>query len=291
MSVHFKKVASQVFTNRINLGLGDGYGSQALKCSRKISSFQKVATGRFRFWMLVSVFVPILFLCLSVAYAQDTNQQTKNTRVVVLDPGHGGQDLGAIGPDNVTEKNIVMNFARAMTERLRTSYRVVLTRKDDYKVGLFDRTAIANHHQADLLVSLHAGASHRSNPRGISVFYYEANNGQSAGAGFQDELQAETSRSIQPWERQRSHSTGKSRYFVELLKKRLSANYQDLEHYSGSAPLLVLAGARMPAVLIEIGHVTNPMDAKALSDEAWLTELAGHICDAIDDFFSDDLSL
>jgi N-acetylmuramoyl-L-alanine amidase len=285
MSVHFEKIASQVFATRIKLGLDDGVGSPALTRSKKTTWLQKAPTGRCRSGLFVSVMIFILFFCLPVAPAQETGQQAKKSRVIVLDPGHGGRDHGASGPENAIEKNIVMAFARAMTARLKTSYRVVLTRRDDYQVALFDRTATANHHRADLFVSIHTGAGYRSNPRGLSVFYYEGNKDQSAGAAIQDDLRAETSRSIQRWEGQQSHLTGKSRYFVELLKKRLSARYPELKFYSGSAPLLVLAGARMPAVLIEIGHVTNPMDAKALKDEAWLTELAGHIGDAIDDFF------
>jgi len=270
---------------------GDDVGPAASKPLKKIIPRQKVPTGKFRSCILVGTLICILIVGLSAAYAQESNRQPKKTRIIVLDPGHGGRDSGARGPENAIEKNIVMTFAKAMTARLKTSYHVILTRKDDYQVSLFDRTAMANHNKADLFISLHTGASYRSNPRGISVFYYEGNKGPSAGAGFQDDRQAESSQPIQNWEQQRSHLTGKSRYFVKLLQKRLSTKYPDLTFYSGNAPVVVLAGARMPAALIEIGHITNPMDAKALNDEAWRAALAGHICDAIDDFFSDDLSL
>ena len=257
----------------------------------KRALIQKTPTRQYRFWVLVSVLTVILLFCLSTTHAQEANQQIKSSRIIVLDPGHGGRDTGASGPENVVEKNIVMAFARIMTEKLKTSYRVILTRKDDYQVSLFDRTALANHNQADLFISFHTGASYRSNPRGISIFYYESIDRQSSGAGFQDDLQTESSLTIQHWEQRRPHLTNKSRYFVELLKKRLSSKYQDLEIYSGGASLVTLAGARMPAVLIEIGHVTNPLDAKSLSNDAWLTEMAGHFCIAIDEFFADDLSL
>jgi len=291
MSVYFKIIALQIFTNKTKMSAGDNLGPPALKHAKKIRACQKLQPGRFRSRMLVSGLVLIVIFCLPAAYAQESYRQPKNKRTIVLDPGHGGRDSGATGHENLVEKNILMAFARAMTERLKTSYRVILTRKDDYQVSLFDRTAMANHHQADLFISIHAGAGYRSNPRGLSVFYYEGNTGQSAGTSFQDELRAEISQTIQPWEQQRSHFASKSRYFIELLKKRLSTEYQDLEFFSGSAPLVVLAGARMPAVLLEIGYVTNPMDAKALNDDAWRVKLAGHICDAIDDFFSDDLSM
>ena len=291
MSVHFKNSAPQIFVTRTEMVLNDGFGSTALKRSKKMIPFQKLPTGKYLSWMFVIMIIGILIISLSATYAQETNQQPKKNRIIVLDPGHGGRDSGASAPENVIEKDIVMAFAKAMTERLKTSYRVILTRKDDYQVSLFDRTALANHHQADFFVSIHTGASHRSNPRGISVFYHEGSKGQSAGTRLKDDLRAETSQTIQLWEQERPHLARKSRYFVELLKKRLSTNYQDLEFYSGSAPMVVLAGARMPAVLIEMGHVTNPMDAKALNNEAWIAALAAHVCDAIDDFFSDDLSL
>jgi N-acetylmuramoyl-L-alanine amidase len=291
MSVHFKNFAPQIFAIRVKMGLGNRVGSIASKNSHKISSCQKVSAGRIRSLMLVPGLFISLILCLSLAHAQETNQQAKRKPTIVLDPGHGGLDNGARGPENVTEKNIVMALARAMTERLKASYRIILTRKDDYQVSVFSRTAIANHHQADLFVSIHTGASYRSNPRGVSVFYYEGIDGQSVKSRLQNDLRVETSQTIQIWEQQRSHHSSKSRYFVDLLKKRLSNKIQDLKFYSGSAPLVVLAGARMPAVLIEIGHITNPMDAKALNDESMRTVLAEAICDAIDDFFSDDLSL
>ena len=256
-----------------------------------MTPFQKRPTGKYLAWIFVIIIICIFMGKLSATYAQETKQQPQKNRIIVLDPGHGGRENGASSPENVLEKNIVMAFAKAMTERLKTSYRVILTRKDDYQVSLFDRTAMANHHQADIFISIHTGASHRSNPRGLSVFYHEGSNSQSAGTSLKDDLRVETSQTIQPWEQEQPHLTRKSRYFVELLKKRLSTKYQDLKFYSGSAPLVVLAGARMPAVLIEIGHITNPMDAKALNDDAWRVKLAGHICDVIDDFFSDDLSL
>jgi N-acetylmuramoyl-L-alanine amidase len=256
-----------------------------------MAMFQKAPTGIFRSWMLAPTLICIVFCCLSTALAQESDQPPKKPKIILLDPGHGGRDSGAQGPENIIEKNITMAFAIAMTERLKTPYRVMLTRKDDYQVSLFDRTAMANHHRADLFISIHTGAGFRSNPRGISVFSYERNDKQDALGGFQNDVQAETSLTIQPWQQQGPHLIGKSRLFVALLKKRLLAAYQDLDVYSGAAPLVVLAGAHMPAVLIEIGHVSNPMDAKRLNDEAWISALAGHVCDAIDDFFSDDLRL
>ncbi len=289
MSVHFKKIVSQTIPTRLKFSLDGSFSALAL--SDIWAPFQKAPTGRYLSPMFIAMLFGALLCCPPSALSQETNQQFQKPKIIVLDPGHGGLDRGASGPENVIEKDIVMTFVRAMTKRLKTSFRIILTRKDDYQVSLFDRTATANHHQADLFVCIHTGASYRSNPRGISVFYYEGTNSQPAGGGIQDDNQAETSQTIRPWEQQRPHLTSKSRYFAKLLQKRLSAVYQDLKFSSGGAPLVVLAGARMPAVLIEIGYVTNPMDAKSLSDDAWITQLAGHVCNAIDDFFSNNLRL
>jgi N-acetylmuramoyl-L-alanine amidase len=91
---------------------------------------------------------------------------------VVLDPGHGGDDHGAEGPDGLVEKNLVLDVAQRVRVRLRAAgLRVVLTRDDDLYVPLARRTAIANEAHADLFVSIHANASSAHSARGVETFF------------------------------------------------------------------------------------------------------------------------
>jgi N-acetylmuramoyl-L-alanine amidase len=285
MSAHFYNVEQASHATRRHLPVRAGHQNCRMATQQRQGSYRHAAGCPGRHWMMIVCFVCVNLLCVSLVDAQEISPQRPPTGVIVLDPGHGGKDSGAIGHDNMTEKALVMAFARAMTKRLKTSYQVMLTRRDDYQITLFERSALANHHRADLFVSIHTGATIPSNPRGMALFYYESPVRNPFGSGFQPDSYAESSLAIKPWELQRPQVVTKSRYLVELIKKRLLQSNKDLKLTSRGAPLIVLAGVEMPAVLIEIGHVTNPMDAKALKDDARLTELAGQVCDAIDDFF------
>ena len=104
----------------------------------------------------------------------------------------------------------------------------------------------------------------------------------------QTALLTEPSSVIKIWEQNQPELVGKSRYLAGLIRERLTQENKDLKLTSTGAPLIVMSGIDMPAVLIEIGYITNPLDAKALSDETSLSAMAHAICDAIDDFFSNE---
>ena len=231
----------------------------------------------------------VLISGLTVVYADDTAPNRNHPNIIVLDPGHGGNDTGARSTDDMTEKQVVMTFAGLMTERLTKTYQVFLTRKDDYQVDLFERPALANHLMADLFISLHTGGSLRSFPRGMSLFYYERARHSGTTLETQASNPPESSNTIKPWEQDRPDLVQKSRHLAELIRRRLDQTDKTLKLTSLGAPLIVMSGADMPAVLIEIGYITNPLDAKMLKDELQLATLAGHVCDAIDDFFADNL--
>src|SRR5262249_5926865 len=92
-------------------------------------------------------------------------------RKIVIDPGHGGKDPGAIGVDGIAEKDIVLGVARRLADKLKAlGIDVVLTRKDDRFIPLEERTAIANGENADLFISLHVNASPYSEARGVETY-------------------------------------------------------------------------------------------------------------------------
>lgn len=290
MSVYFKNIVIRltgVLGNR-PLPVARRFSSTSLQPAD--NSVKSPALRRSWPWVAAILFLSVLLSVTSVhvdkAFAQD-----RPDGIIVLDPGHGGNDMGARSPDGITEKQVAMTFAGAMTERLKRTYKVVLTRKDDYQIDVFERSAIANHLKADLFVSIHTGAGFRSHPKGVSLFYYDNPANNVAASDSHASNPTESSSTIRGWEQNRPELVEKSRYLGELIRKRLAQADQDLKLSTSGAPLIVMSGTDMPAILIEIGTITNPLDAKALNDEAHESNMAQAVCEAIDDFFSNDLRL
>ena len=179
-----------------------------------------------------------------------------------------------------------MTVAGLITERLKKTYKVALTRKDDYQIDVFERTALANHLKADLFFSIHTGGSFRNFPKGMSLFYYEGSAPDASAFETPTSNPVASSRAIKSWEQNRPELTGKSRHLAELIRKHLTLANPNLNLTSAGAPMIVMSGADMPAVLVEIGTITNPLDAKALKDDSYVANMVHAICDAIDEFFS-----
>jgi N-acetylmuramoyl-L-alanine amidase len=205
----------------------------------------------------------------------------KQTPRIALDPGHGGKDAGARGPTGLLEKDVCLTLARNLALRLESRFRVILTRSDDYLVELQQRTAIANQAAADLLVSLHTGAAYLHTTRGIDIYYY-SDAGRTSPMDDTDRLvPADDPRQ---WSRTQLRHQAASLALAAALKKRLDQDPDATPCSIRGAPLAVLEGADMPAVLIEIGQITRPAtEARlaALQDGGWL---AGPIVDGIQDF-------
>ena len=205
-------------------------------------------------------------------------------RVIVLDPGHGGREYGARGPDGASEKEVTLELARLIAAQLERDYKVVLTRTDDYHVDLDIRTAVANQLKADVFISLHTGGSYVYSTTGTIIYYYQ-------NVAESSSLQAEntvvqgndTNRPIE-WRRIQDSYLKKSQTLARLINKRL--NNLDFIQKSGiqGAPLVVLQGADMPAILIEAGYLTNPAEEKQLRDNRFLADMAAEISKGIEDF-------
>ena len=284
MSIYFKYIAKRLPMISINRLLPIASHIPSITLQQVADSLKKPTFRQFIPWIITSVLISILLSATSVQ-AEKTDTRNRHTGIIVLDPGHGGNDMGAHSLENMNEKQVAMKFAGLMTQRLKKTYKVVLTRKDDYQVDAFERSALANHLKANLFVSLHTGGSFRNHPRGISLFYHD-NSSDNTVFEKQAAGSTEPSSVIKAWGQNRPETVEKSRYLTGLIRKRLTRENKDLKLTSTGAPLIVMSGIDVPAVLIEIGYITNPLDAKALSNEKYLSTLAHAICDAIDDFFS-----
>ena len=206
-------------------------------------------------------------------------------RVVAIDPGHGGDESGAVGPDGADEKTVALNLGKILKAELGRKYRVVLTRTEDSTMDLVSRTATANHHRADLFISIHTGGSFVHSTSGILIYHYQDFSKKSGRMedGSTDQIQDKHAPVL--WVRVQIRHLEKSRILAAAINASLNGSGPADSNRVRGAPLLLLQSADMPAVLIEIGYLTNPADEKKLNDQSYLTELAGKIGKGIDAFF------
>ena len=208
-------------------------------------------------------------------------------KIIVLDPGHGGKDSGAKGPDQTKEKKVALELAGQIAAELEPEFKVVLTRTDDYHVALHNRTAMANHLKANLFISIHTGAGFTHSTSGTAIYYYRNFNGTDKGREEGNPRKSQNSNQPILWKNIQINHIEKSQALARSIADRLE-NISDVQIQVEGAPIAVLQGADMPAVLIEIGHITNPAEEKKLSDSRYLIELAGLISSGIEDFLVQD---
>ena len=206
-------------------------------------------------------------------------------RKIVLDPGHGGKDPGAIGINGLAEKDIVLSVAKKLAEKLRRELgvEVVLTRKDDSFVELMDRTAIANAERADLFISLHVNASPNPEARGLETYYLN-NTDDEAALRLAARENATSRKNVSDLQFIMSDLTqnlkledsiGLAHRLQGSLVSQVNQRYGEVRDLGVKKALFyVLVGARMPSVLVELFFVTNRNDARALAREAYLDDIA-----------------
>jgi N-acetylmuramoyl-L-alanine amidase len=233
------------------------------------------------------LFVVLVSACLAAkALAQDlpSSGDFRGHKVIVLDPGHGGHDHGAVGPSGLAEKTVVLTLARKLKETLERDYTVHLTRDGDYWLDMDKRTAAANHHRADAFVSLHTGGSSLHQARGMTVFFYEPGPGQ--GLALQEEaFVGETGETLRPWDQMQGVHITESRCLANFVHSRMVAELNPWDRGVHGAPCLVLQGTDMPAILVEVGYVSHPDEEKELQDPRIISAFAEAIGQGLRDFF------
>jgi N-acetylmuramoyl-L-alanine amidase len=205
---------------------------------------------------------------------------TSGLRKIVLDPGHGGKDPGAIGAGGIAEKDIVLSIAKKLAAKLRKDLRVdvVLTRKDDRFVALEDRTALANAENADLFISLHVNASENTEAKGIETYYLD-NTTDEAAIRLAARENSTSRRNISDLQFILSDMTQNMKLEDSItLAHRLQGSIvgamaktmDDVRDLGVKKALFhVLVGARMPSVLVEMFFITNRSEGRAMSRESY----------------------
>jgi len=205
--------------------------------------------------------------------------------VIVIDPGHGGQDFGAKGPDGTLEKTVTLELARLIASELEPEFKVVLTRTDDYQVDLDNRTSLANHLKADIFISIHTGAGFAHSTTGTSIYFYQNFSKPDSGQEQSPSPSGQTRNEPIFWKNVQNSHLSKSRALARTINDRLKHITSIQSRIEGS-PLAVLQGAAMPAILIEAGYLTNPAEEKNLRGNRFLMDFAEQIRMGIEDFLS-----
>ena len=209
-------------------------------------------------------------------------------KTIVIDPGHGGYDKGAQGPDGTFEKTVTMELARVLALELEKTYEVVLTRTDDYWIDILERTAKANHMNANMFISIHTGGSFLHQASGILLYYYEKSSTSAFMLETESMEESKGSNLKELWSNIQSRHQKNSKVLAERILNSLKNKTGETVEYSTEiqgAPLMVLEGADTPAILIEIGYITNPKEEKSLNDIVSLSFLAQKVKKGIDEYF------
>jgi N-acetylmuramoyl-L-alanine amidase len=211
-------------------------------------------------------------------------------QTVVIDPGHGGKDPGAIGIGGLREKDVTLSVARGLGRELSArGFRVVYTREDDRTIGLEERTAIAESVSGDVFVSVHANAAPRRAVNGVETWYLNQNHERHSlnlaarengiPRNQVDDLQ-HTVAKLQ-MEEIMPHSRRLAQIVQERIVRGLPRDDQPQDLGVKQGPFYVLFLSNMPSILVETGFLTNREDAARLRDGAWRDLLAKQIAEGL----------
>ncbi|MBX4609828.1 N-acetylmuramoyl-L-alanine amidase [Klebsiella variicola] len=236
---------------------------------------------------------PVSYAC-SPSSQKNKPGSTHKPRVMI-DPGHGGKDPGAIGFAGTEEKHVVLDTAKYLQARLTMNgVDARLTRMDDIFVPLYERVLMAHHYKADLLVSLHADGFTSPNAQGASVFALSTRGATSAMASYLSD--SENAADIIPGE----NSRAKDRYLqeavfdpeqTETIRESLALGRQLIDHIAPvhtlhtrqteQAAFSVLKSPFIPSVLVEMAFITHPEEEKLLSTPSFRHRMAGAMAEGI----------
>ena len=202
---------------------------------------------------------------------------------IILDPGHGGRDPGAIGPTGLQEKEVTLSIARKLSQLIREKMglEVYLTRKDDRYVSLDQRAEIANQLNGDIFLSIHANAGFDKQAKGVETFFNSRYTyGEGAEMVAARENSVAESGDVPPevkmilWDLIQNQYRSESNDLSHFIQRELSKSTGLEDRGVKSARFYVLRGVAMPACLIEVGFISNPWEEKELKKDSFRTKIA-----------------
>lgn len=230
--------------------------------------------------------------------------------IIVLDPGHGGMDSGAVKLGTV-EKNVVLAFSLKLREKLQATgrYKVLMTREDDTFIELNARREFAERNTAALFVAVHADYAH-AKARGATIYSLRENVAQALQRSARGEVSANVlgakdmtalAHADADLGNVREILADLARREVDMTRDRTNVFVKSVIEFMGestgmkdnpdrTAAFIVLKSAKVPSILIELGYVTNEADAEQLKSEEWREKVSTSIATAIENYFSHQLA-
>lgn len=229
---------------------------------------------------------------------RNATRQEKQNITIVLDPGHGGYDPGALGSTGIKEKDITLSAAKVLRTVLQgRGYDVILTRGGDSYVDHEDRINLARGKQADMFISIHADANPVASARGASVYTLSEDrsakmaNDVAASGDFRvfDVDVSETDRDVSSilFDLANTDTKNQSTRLAEALITEMRRKLPMVRNTHRHAGLLVLLSPDVPAVLVELAFLSNEKDEANLSSSKWRKVAVTSIADGIDRYFAD----
>jgi N-acetylmuramoyl-L-alanine amidase len=222
-------------------------------------------------------------------------QEAPGIRTIVIDPGHGGREVGAVGPNGVLEKDITLTIARKLAAALssKVGARVVLTRDDDSVVSLDQRTALANQYKADLFLSVHLNAAVVKDAKGSETYFLslEASDELARKAAEAENVSTTPNPTADLnlilWDLAQQAYIEESSRFAQSIQEEMNAATAVANRGVKQAPFKVLVGATMPAALVEVGFISNPEEEAKLQTEVFQTLMVEALTRAVQKYKTD----
>ncbi len=225
-----------------------------------------------------------------------TPSRPKPIETICIDPGHGGEDLGAIGRSKLQEKNVTLQISLKLKKLIesRTGLRVIMTRDKDSEVSLNTRASIANNQRAQMFISIHANSSFRKSAYGSETFFVslQATDQESLElAQKENQNMEDPGQSIKNdelkmilWNMAQTEHIRESSKLAEYIQNELNELLGTRNRGVKQAPFRVLMRTAMPAVLIETVFISNASEEKKLQSEEFLDKIAFAIYNGVSKF-------
>jgi N-acetylmuramoyl-L-alanine amidase len=235
-----------------------------------------------------------------VIFSDNNNKSNPKNRIIVIDAGHGGDDVGAVGPNKRYEKVVNLEVTKYLYKILKQrGYNVYLTRSNDKFIKVMDRTILANDKNADLFISIHTNAMPKekaNSTSGIETFFLSPARSERAkrvaALENKDDIREmnESSKSAFLESLNRPRITASHKFAIDVqagLLQSTRTKYKDVKDTGvKEGPFWVLVGAQMPSILIELGFISHPEESRRLYEKSYQQLLANGIANGIDSYFS-----
>jgi len=220
--------------------------------------------------------------------------EARGVRTIILDPGHGGNEVGAQGPTGLAEKDVVLEIARRVARHVRQDLglEVVMTRSTDKVIALDERAGVANNRQGDLFVSIHANASRGARASGAETYFValDASDAEAESLAADENLAmglpfgpegGNGELDMVLWEMAQAEHRIESFLLAETIQRELNELLDTRDRGVRQAPFRVLMGVAMPAVLVEVAFISNPDEEEALRTPDFQEKIAEAIARSI----------